>query len=219
MNKLLSLWDFLGLSTSKEISKIVLINVLLICFIPLVYFLHLHWYFYVVIGLFIAVVDYLIFSTYLSKKALVIKNRDDEFIALLSYFKVIISNNYNVYSALTKLMDYASDWMKEQLSNLIKDIDKDKSVTPFVHFAHLFHSLTIESIMISIYQMIEDGTNQSVDFDALLNELAHSYILSKIEHKKSSLAINTILPLVGAGLITIILTFAIIALIGEMNYV
>ena len=50
--------------------------------------------------------------------------------------------------------------MKEKIEIFLKEIDDDKTVQPFINFARKFSLLIIESIMISIYQMVDEGNSK-----------------------------------------------------------
>ena len=167
---------------------------------------------------FIPLIDYIYLSRY---KNLVKKTNDNhnyEFVSLLSYFEIFISNHNNVYRSFEMLIPYASDWMNLRIENLLKEIDLDKSVTPFINFAKNFTYLVIENVMISIYQMVETGENESnlLHFDYVFSSLSNSLITTKIENHEKSIDSLNAFPLIGAGLITITLTLSIIAILGEL---
>mgnify|MGYP003297993930 FL=1 len=108
--------------------------------------------------------------------------------------------------------------MKEAIGNLLKNIDEDKSVQPFVDFARLFNNTIIENVMISIYQMIDEGENvHSVSqFSLLFNEFAKNNEENAFDKKVKSLESLNTFPLIGAAAITIILTFGIFSIIGDL---
>ena len=92
MSKLKNNIDYLGLSFKKEILKIVLINVIIIGLVIGSYFLFDQPFIFIVaaiIGLFL---DYFLISSYSSRKQTLLRIREDEFVAIISYFKIFISN-------------------------------------------------------------------------------------------------------------------------------
>lgn len=148
-------------------------------------------------------------------------NRNSEFISLLSYFELFISNHNNVYKSFESIIPYCSDWMQEKVDNMLKEIDQDKSVAPFVNFANNFEYLVIQNVMISIYQMVDQGESQQMlsQFDHLFTSLSDNLFSEKIESKTKSLDTLNAFPLLGAGLITIILTFSIMSILGDITSV
>ena len=166
-------------------------------------------------------VDYLFLSSYSSKKETLLREREDEFVSIISYFKIFISNKSNVYHSLESLVPYSSIWMESQLKNLLSDIDNDKSVKPFITFAKQFESPTIENVMVSIYQMIDEGENinRLTQFSFTFEQFSREHKEQLIESKQKSLDSINIFPLVGAGGMTMILMFSIITIIGDLSYV
>ena len=221
MSRLKNNIEFLGLSYKKELIKICLIDLGIIGIVVLSYFFFDQPFVYIVaavIGLFL---NYFLFSSYSSKKSRLLRKREDEFVAIISYFKIFISNKNNVYHSFECLKPYASTWMSNEIQNLLDDIDLDKSVKPFVKFASSFKSPVIENVMISIYQMVDEGENES-----RLNQFAFTFEAFSKEHKESlidskqkSLDTMNMFPLVGAGAMTMILMLSILTVIGDLSNV
>ena len=108
--------------------------------------------------------------------------------------------------------------MKEKIEDLLTEIDKDKSVQPFVNFANQFTSISIHSLMLSIYQMVDQGENseQLTHFNLLFDEISNTRNREMIEQKQKSLSNMSTFPLAGAGLITISLTISILSILGDL---
>ena len=134
----------------------------------------------------------------------------------MSYFEAFISNGNNVYNSFKMLIPYSSPYMDDVINSLLIQIDMDKSVGPYITFASKFNSHVIESLMLSIYQMIDSGesTNQFTEFEFLFSNIKNSYSESLIEEKKKSLDSLNSFPLIGAGFLTITLSICIVSLIG-----
>ena len=208
----------LGLSYSKEMT----ILVLLIVTILGVGFLS-YWYYGAIFVLGItAMVIILFIYMYMSRYRAMEKKQEqehvDELISLLSYFEMFVANGNNIYMSFKQLIPYASTYMESAINSLLNQIDMDKSVTPFVSFARKFSNHTIESLMLSIYQMVELGSasNQFSEFNLIFSNVNRDHQEKVIDHKKKSLDVLNSFPLFGAGAITIILSISILSLIGEM---
>ena len=217
-NKIKEMIEFIGLSYQKEMLKIVLINAIMVigALLLFIFFGNIIYSMFAVIAL--AVIDYILFSIYNDKKKTIIKNREDEFITLISYFDVYIRNNNNVYQSFVLLIPYCSNWMKEKVEEFLKEIDGDKTVQPFVNFANNFKSISTHSLMLSIYQMIDQGENseQLTHFNVIYEEIFRNRNAEMIERKTKLLSNMSVFPLVGAGLITISLTISILLILGDL---
>lgn len=217
-NRIRETIEFAGLSYQKEMTKISLINiVMLIGGVALYFFLkNIIYSMFVLIAL--AVLDYVLISQYNDKKKAIIKSRENELIAIISYFDVYIRNNNNVYQSFNLLIPYCSFWMKGKIEELLEEIDKDKTVQPFVNFANNFKNIATQSLMLSIYQMIDQGENseQLTHFNVLFDEISRNRNQEMVEQKNKALSNMSTFPLIGAGLITISLTISILTILGDL---
>lgn len=206
----------LGLSYQKEVAILLLIPMIFAIGGFAIYFFFKE----VIAGVGIAiaglVLDYLYFSRYSKLEKEMEREHINEFISLMSYFEAFISNGNNVYNSFKMLIPYSSPYMDDVINSLLIQIDMDKSVGPYITFASKFNSHAIESLMLSIYQMIDSGesTNQFTEFEFLFSNIKNSYSESLIEEKKKSLDSLNSFPLIGAGFLTITLSICIVSLIG-----
>lgn len=217
-NKLKETIEFVGLSYTKEMLKIIVLNLLVLGSVALIYFLLNNVVLSIFILIALIVIDYFLLSRFNDKKKALLKNRENELIAIISYFEVYVQNKNNVYQSFNMLIPYCSPWMKDKIEVLLKEIDEDKSVQPFVNFASNFHQLSTHSLMLSIYQMVDQGenTHQLKQFDVIFTELARNRNREMMEQKSNSLANMSTFPLIGAGLITITLTMSILSILGDL---
>ena len=210
--------EFVGLSYKKEILKIVLINVASLGGIAILYFVFDYLIYVIVAAIALMAIDYLLLSRYKDKKNLILKAREDELIAIISYFEIYLQNKNNVCQSFNLLIPFCSSWMKDKIETFLKEIDKDKTVQPFINFANNFKHLASHSLMLSIYQMVEQGESfeQLTQFNVIYDELAKNRNKELIEQKERSLANMSTFPLAGAGLITVTLTISILSLLGDL---
>ena len=213
--------EFVGLSYKKELIKVILINLISLISGAVTFLFTKNIVVPIVAAIVLGLMDFFLLTRYGDKKRAILKNRENELIAIISYFEVYIQNNNNVYQSFNQLIPYCSDWMKEKIEELLKQIDEDKTVQPFIDFAHNFQSLSIHSLMLSIYQMVDQGENseQLIQFNVIFDELAKNRSKEIIDNKEKSLANMSTFPLVGAGLITITLTISILSILGDLIYV
>ena len=217
-NKLKSQIEYCGLNYNSEIRKLIIINLVSIIAAFVVTFLTKQTTLIISISPLVLVINYLIISNYSTKVKLLDEERENEFVTIISYFEIFISNRNNVYQAFAKTVPYCSDWMKDIMSNFLKDIDGDKTIQPFINFANNFKVKIITNIMLSIYTMVDQGESfeQINQFQILFEQLQKSKRLENLEKKQRSLSILASLPLVGAAGMTITLTISVIQIIGEL---
>ena len=210
--------EFVGLSFKKEMIKIAIINFVFVTGAVALYIFIRNIIYSLFVVIFLAVVDYLLLTRYNDKKKAILKNRENELVAIITYFDVYIRNNSNVYQSFNQLLPYCSDWMKEKIEDLLREIDEDKTVQPFVNFANNFQSLSTHSLMLSIYQMIDQGesSEQLTHFNVIFDEVSRNRNKEMIEQKEKALSNMSIFPLAGAGLITIALTISILTILGDL---
>lgn len=212
------LLDFIGANKKKELIKVLVINLSIIA-LAVVGTIFLKQIMIVFVGVILLVIaNYWVIYSYINKKKEILKDREDEFISLIGYLQFFIANSYNVYQAFQALIPYSSIWMEEQLNSLILEIDNDKTVTPFINFANKFTNKVATNVMLSIYQMVDEGENNIhlLQFRSLFDELSKNHQKELIDSKERSMSSLSSLPLIGAGAITVLLTFGIISLMGEM---
>ena len=212
--------EYIGLSIKREIIIFSVINLVLILGLVLLIYFRMTNLIIFMYAIFIPLTDYIYLSRYGSMVNKVNENHNTEFISLLSYFEIFISNHNNVYKSLEMLIPYSSDWMNERLKKLLEEIDNDKSVNPYIKFSKNFSYLVIENVMVSIYQMGEEGESEKLrQFDYVFSSLSSTLITNKVaSHEKGIDSLNAF-PLIGAGLITLTLTLSIISILGELTNV
>ena len=218
MKGLRNLYEFLGLDMKKELLKLALLDIAVISGALLIYILLKKALVCVIFIVGIMAFDYMYFSALNSKRKKMLNNRNDEFVAVISYFQIFIGNHFNVYSAFEKIIPYCSSWMGGKIENMLREIDADKSVQPFMNFASQFTSSIVGNVMMSIYQMVDEGESNLhlTQFTILFEQLSKTKQVELINKRKDGLDNISIFPLIGAGAITILLTFGIISILGDL---
>ena len=218
MTKFKSNIEFLGLNYKKEIRNIIFILLILVILVVFsIFFLkELILKISLIVGS--IVILYLYISRYSSMKNKLLKERIDEFIIVISYFEIFIKNKFNVYNSIQSLVPYCSNWMSDQINQLLKNIDEDKSVEPFVKFGKVFDNPLIENVCVSIFQMVEEGENTHglTQFSLLFQEINKKHQEEKLTSKINSLESMNTYPLIGSAGITILLTAGILSIIGDL---
>lgn len=217
MRKFKELIESLGLDYKKEmIINCLLIGVLVIGSFVSFIFLPLMPSIFISLGS--CVVIYFKFNTYSKKKLQQLALREEEFVYMMKYLNIFLENKYNIYQCFQSLLPYCSMWMKEKIGELLENIDVDKSVQPYVVFASNFKSNYVKNVLLTLYQMVDEGEDSTrlQHFALLFEEISKTHSESKRTKKKKQFDSLSTFPLIGAGLITVLLTFGIITIIGEM---
>ena len=218
MKKLKEKMLYLGLNPKKEFATVLIADLILVLG-STVAFLLLKKIIYLATGLGVAFIFDLFFLTRYSK---LISNKNtenlQEFAVIFGYFRVYLHNGFSVYSALKEILNFANPTLKKDLEELINEIDSDKSVQPFVKFGEKFNEIIVEEMMISIYQMIDDGENSDylTQFELIFDKFSDLLYEKYLRAKNSRLATLSNAPLIGASFLIIVLTIGIISILGEV---
>ena len=208
----------LGLNPKKELLTLLIGNISLIAIGVAIYFIFKQ-ILYSGICLGVALVYDLVFLSRYSKQ-IDGKNVQNlqEFATLFGYFRIFIHNGYSVYSALKELLNFANPDLKKLLEKLISEIDEDKTVQPFINFAHEFNEIIIEEMMISIYQLIDDGETSDylMQFELIFDKFSDLLYQRYLRDKDSKLGTIGSTPLIGSCYLIIVLTIGIISIIGDL---
>lgn len=207
----------LGLSYQKEMTLlfIIIIFAATLCFVTYIFFKQIYFPIFIAIGALIAIYFYL--SRYSSLEKKYEKEHVDHLISLLSYFEIFISNGNNVYTSFKMLLPYADIFVQDAINAMLMQIDVDKTIGPYINFAGKFNNRTIESLMLSIYQMVDNGENaiELSEFNLLFNSIKEKHYDEMIDSHKKGLDLFNSFPLIGAGAITIVLSLCIVSIIGD----
>ena len=218
LNKFKKYIESLGYSFKKEILIIVLGNILCLASVIVTYLLSKQLFVSLSLLLTIFIFNGFIYYRYNNRKKEILDSHEDEFVTIISYFQIFIRNNKNVYQAFQSALSYASEWMQEKIQSFLFNIDNDKSVKPFVDFAKNFQAPITHNIMLLIYQMVDEGEkgDHMLQFSVIFDQLSLSQQKARLDNKEKSLGGLSTFPLIGAGAITLIITFGIISIMGEM---
>lgn len=141
----------------------------------------------------------------------------DEFVKLFTFFGVYIEDGFNVYAALRAIEAFATPQMNAFLEDLLNDIEADKGVTPYVRFSSHFGEIAVKQVMLSIYQMVDEGQGGVYiqQFQRLFGKLSDQKHALSEEKWTERLASLSFLPLVGSGLTMIALSLSLVNIMEE----
>lgn len=218
MKKLKEQMIYLGLNPKKEFLTIGIIDIVLIVLGTLLFIFLKDTLYVAIVVSFLFIFDLLFLMRY--SKMINSKNTENlqEFATLFGYFRVYLHNGFSVYSALKELLSFANKSLQKDLKELIDEIDQDKSVQPFVKFGKKFNEIIVEEMMISIYQMIDDGESSEYlsQFELIFDKFSDLLYEKYLKAKNSKLGALSNAPLVGACFLMIILTIGVISILGDL---
>ena len=181
-----------GLNPKKEIAFIVMTNISLLVMAFFAYRMSEALIAPLSIILLIAVSDFFLLGKASRVKKMRVEELEKEFVHIFSYFKIFVTNGRPVYNALEDCVRYSSPAMSDLLTTLLKDIDADKSVKPYLTFSTNFESV----------------------FSSVAAE-KRKYQISKFE---STLNNNNFLPLADSALTMGLIVVAIVVIMGNLAY-
>ena len=217
MRKLKEKMIALGFDPRREILVFTIVNIILLAVAAVLVFILKQSIYGICVGSSTLVFSLYHFSRYsslMNKKN--IKNLQ-EFTVLFGYFRIYIHNGYSVYSALKELMFFANEDLKNSIQKLVDEIDQDKSVQPFVKFGKQFNEMIIEEMMISVYQLIDEGQSSDylMQFELIFDKFSDLLYQKYLKAKDSRLGTIASAPLVGSCFLIVVLTIGIIGIIGD----
>ncbi len=202
----------------KEILNNVLINVVILLVSITTYLLMKNFMYFIYFGATLILFNFYYFSRYGRSLG---KNNEvlvDDFIDTFTYFRIYVSNNRNVYMSLKEISNYSSPFIKGKLNELLNDIDEDKSLKPFLKFASYFNNRKVEEVMIAIYEMIDEGSNENY-----INQFIQTFMAFKLrvnkkreDKRNSNINLSITLSIVGVGILMILIMLGIISILGEI---
>ena len=218
MNKLKERLIRLNISFRKELIRYIIIAVILLVIFTVVSILTKNYFLFIVMALVLLGFTYLYVSRY---KAMEDKRKQNdllEFVNLFAFFRIYLKNGLNVYAALKEMINFANQNLRELFQKLIDEIDENKSVEPFIKFAKYFNNLLVEEMMVSVYQIIDDGSdsNHLVQFELIYDKFSETLQKDRLNAKDKSLANLTVSALVGSAYLITVITIGIISILGDM---
>ena len=144
-----------------------------------------------------------------------------EFVNIFTFFGIYIGDGFTVYNALEKVKDYTSETFAPLLDGLLQGIDEDKTVAPYVDFASHFADVTVKEVMLSVYQMVDEGEGGVYirQFQKLFGRLSDTRHALDNEKRLNRLDTLSFLPLAGSGIAMLALTMSIMEVMGGLTNV
>ena len=160
---------------------------------------------------------YLYFSRYARTILKRQQQRMDEFVSLFTFFGIYVEDGFTVFRALGALQEFASDDLQGKIGQLLEDIEQDKSVEPYAQFASFFPDVAVKQVMVSVYQMVEEGQGglYVAQFNRLFQKLSDQKHVLEKEKRLERLQTLSFLPLAGSAISMITLSLTLLQVMEE----
>jgi uncharacterized membrane protein len=119
------------------------------------------------------------------KKKSIVTLKRRMFPSFVKKILILIRTN-NIYNSLLKMIDYTDEPIKQYLIQLLKDMDNDKTVKPFIDFANNMEFIEAYQVMTMLYTFSEHSMNKKhlVSLEQMISQLYENEIDEVIESKK-----------------------------------
>ena len=218
MKKINGFLQSLNLNFKKELCLYLFTNLIFIGLAIAIYILTNNLFFLSIIVLLDVFCNIALIMRYSFIKDKILKSHEDEFIYFIQYLEIFLSNGYNVYSSFIAIKSFMSYWMQDRIDELTLAIDQDKTIAPYINFSKNFKTPIVSNVMMNIFQMVNQGEDvkKLEQFDLLFIRFFENHQeLETIKTKKSMDSLS-IFPLIGAGIVTIMLIVGVVIIMEDM---
>jgi anaerobic selenocysteine-containing dehydrogenase len=134
--------------------------------------------------------------------------------------KVLILQGQMPYQAMQTTLPFLDSNLAEAFHNLLMEIDLDKSIQPYLHFAKKFKSLMIEQLLFSLYQLENQGGDgrQLQQFQYLFDQVEHQFYQQELLQFHEKMQQQNNLVMIATALIAITLLVGVMQMVGGMLY-
>lgn len=169
--------------------------------------------------------NYVALMVYLPKKASKTKKNTyistNSFVELFTLFRISLSGGTNVYKTLEHVATLSEGPISQALLTLLANIKSNGNVSPFIEFSRRFNEPLVKHMLINMYQMMVNGGDVNIlyEFNYLFDRLYEVNAHKNYRQSQRSFENITQLPMLGAGLLVILIMVGVIGLLGTMLYV
>ena len=218
MKKINGFLQILNLNFKKELCLYLFTNLIFIGLAIAIYILTNNLFFLSIIVLLDVFCNIALIMRYSFIKDKILKSHEDEFIYFIQYLEIFLSNGYNVYSSFIAIKSFMSYWMQDRIDELTLAIDQDKTIAPYINFSKNFKTPIVSNVMMNIFYMFNQGEDvkKLEQFDLLFIRFFENHQELETIKTKKSMDNLSIFPLIGAGIITIMLIVGVVIIMEDM---
>ncbi len=145
----------------------------------------------------------------------------EDFVRTFTLFRMSMYPSSNVYKTLEKTASLSQGPMSIHLLNLVGELKVTTSIAPFLTLSEKFNEPLVRHILIHIYQMMVNGGDSTMlfEFNYLfdrLYELNSDRLIHRLKRQYENLAQ---MPMIGSGMLVMLIMVGIIGLLGSFLYV
>lgn len=215
MKRLNELMKSLGLDPKKEWSIFLVGLILVIALFGCGYFFLLKEILVLAVGITCLILYLAFFSTRYERLSLRSqKQKLSQFVESMNYFEAYLGFGYTAYQALEEVAGLAKKEIASFYATLLKEMEGDKGVMPFLRFADHFESLEVRQAMLLIYELGGKKPRKTAIFSTLIERMEESYGRQSNTEMAESMDSFKVFPLLSGGASVLALAIAIIRIIG-----
>ena len=168
------------------------------------------------LSLLLLIVDYFLLSEGRRKKERAIVRLESDFSESFRCFSVFVETGMTPYQALRETLPFSSPALRERIETLLREIDEDKSVSPYVRFSEGFRSLAVRQVMIAIHRMATEGGGEAYlrQFRSLFQSYGDESRKKAALDLDSRMGMASFLPLVASALVMALIAIGIVSVLG-----
>ncbi len=146
-----------------------------------------------------------------------INSKELSFYSLFHYMINLLEHGYIIYNALQECKNDVDIVLKDDVFELIEDIQNDSSITPFIKFSEKFENDQIKQMILMLYNFQENKKCSSIlkNMSATLYQIQDESINSSVNKKIKSLDKYSFIPIILSAVTVIIFTLFIFTTIGD----
>jgi len=219
MDKIKIIFNKLNLNYVKEITLIAVSNFLTLGLGISLYVIYKSINYIILMFIVFVFLNLIITYRYLLIKNKNITNSLNEISDAFMYFYLDINNQITPIDALNNMKSHCSINLSDNIALLLDEIKKDKSSSPFIKFAKKYPSIIVESLVFSIYQLINDySIGNIVNYNNCYKEYKNKIENIHSKNYKKQFGFITLTPVIGTMIITILVVISTILLVrGYIN--
>ncbi len=216
MKKLEEKMRALGLDPKKQWGMLFLLDLSIVLVALVLYWLYRLPFLLAAFGSLLPIATLFYLSRYDSLLEAKGERMTDQFVESFTYFSIYIGDGYNVYRALEETAAISKEEVKPAFEELLRQIDKDKSLRPYLDFAAKFPSLSVKEVMLSVYQMVDEGgMSYLASFQRLFGSFSKERHAVQVERNRKKLGGLQVLPLIGSAITMLTLLAALLSILGD----
>lgn len=137
-----------------------------------------------------------------------------------SLLKVLIDQGMLPYQAMKKMLPFLSKNLISPIQGLLDMIEQDTSIQPYLKCSEAFHSLMIEQLFFSLYQLENQGgkSDSFIHFQYLFDQADHQFDQRQLHALQERMQSASGMVMIATGVLAFSLLIGVMQLLAGMLY-